>query len=131
MKGPSRLLLWKSGKSAAASRGSGVAALRSPVTAKMLQSCGERGGGSAHGFSEEARARARASARARARAQARREVRIRRCSCGVHGFRGSSSGPGEASRRACGVCEKRAEAVCGLSNAADSGVLSWRTLGAE
>ena len=43
MKGPSRLLLWKSGKSAAASRGSGVAALRSPVTAKMSQSCGERG----------------------------------------------------------------------------------------
>ena len=47
------------------------------------------------------------------------------------GFRGSSSGPGEAVRRACGVCEKRAEAVCGLSNAADSGVLAWRTLGAE
>ena len=49
VKGPSRLLLCKSGKSATASRGSGVAALRSPVTAKMSQSCSERGGGSAHG----------------------------------------------------------------------------------
>ena len=43
MKGPSRLLLWKSaGTSVTASRGSGVAALRSPVAAKMSQSYGER-----------------------------------------------------------------------------------------
>ena len=63
--GPSRRLLWKSGSSVVASRGSGVASLRIPVTAKMSQSCG--------------------------------------------------------------VCEKRAEAVRGLSDAVGSGALASRT----
>ena len=62
VKGPSRLLLRKSGSAA----GSGVATLRSPVTAKMS--------------------------------------------------------------RSCGVCEKRAELVCGLSSVSDSGGLAGRPI---